>query len=54
MMLKADIFGVRDTLQAYGFWYTVWFYGINRQSLWAIFCAHQMIKFDKKTFGAAR
>lgn len=43
-----NIFEVRDTLNGYGFWYSVWLYGVNRESLWTIFCAWQMIRYDLK------
>ena len=52
--MYTNIFEVRDTLQGYGFWYAVWLYGVSRKSLWTIFCAWQMMRFDKKTFGHAR
>lgn len=46
--MHGNIFAVRDTLKGYGFWYTVWLYGTDRQSLWTIFVAWRMIKYDEK------
>ena len=46
--MYTNIFAVRDTLSAYGFWYAVWLYGVSRKSLWTIFCAWQMIRYDLK------
>jgi hypothetical protein len=46
--MLSNIFAVRDTLNGYGFWYTVWMYGVSRQSLWTIFCAWQMTRYDLK------
>lgn len=49
-----NIFEVRNTLHSYGVWYCLWFYGISRKSLWTIFCAKQMNRFDYKNYGYVR
>ena len=43
-----NIFAVRDTLKGYGFWYTLWVHGVSVHSLWTIFVAWRMIRYDKK------
>ena len=45
-----NIFQVRDLLNSYGFWYTLWFFGVSGKSLWHIFVAWRMIKFDQTKF----
>ena len=42
-----NIFMVRDMLRMYGFWYCLWLYGVSAKSLWTLFCAHRMTKYEQ-------
>lgn len=46
MKLRANVFEVKENLFHWGFWYCVWFHGI--ENLWTIWCAYQMQKHEDK------
>jgi hypothetical protein len=43
-----NVFEVRDNIKAYGVWYSIWFHGHSPYSLWTIFVAWRMTKYDRK------
>ena len=45
MKLRANIFEVKDNLKLWGFWYCIWYYGV--ENLWTIWCAHRMNKYEQ-------
>jgi hypothetical protein len=53
-MKISNIFQLRDTLQGYGFWYTLWFHGVSFDTLWCIFVAWQMIRYENKVSDGAQ
>lgn len=41
-----NIFAVQQSINAYGLWYALWFYGWRQA--WTIFVATRMIAFDRR------
>lgn len=43
-----SVFDVIKSAKHFGVWYCIWAYGFNLSSLWTIFVATKMIKFETK------
>jgi len=45
-----NVFEVKQNIERFGIWYALWFHGTNRNALWTIFVAWQMIRHNDKKY----
>jgi hypothetical protein len=45
-----NVFEVKQNIERFGIWYALWFHGTNRNALWTIFVAWQMIRHHNKKY----
>lgn len=43
-----SVWDAKSEIQSYGNWYCLWLYGFSFASIWTIFVANQMIKYERK------
>jgi hypothetical protein len=43
-----SVFDVMKSVKMFGVWYCLWAYGVGFHSLWTIYVATRIIKFDKR------
>lgn len=46
-----NVFDVQDTIERFGIWYAIWFYGFKNS--WSIFVACMMIRRAEKMYDRA-